>query len=771
LAQFFIVLIGSILPPTFVAHNMPTVKTNPDIAPAGVDTAKKLGLLPEEFEKIKKIMGRAPNFTELSIYSAMWSEHCSYKNSIKLLKTLPRTGPKLLAEAGEENAGLVDIGDGWACAFKIESHNHPSAIEPYQGAATGVGGINRDIFTMGARPIAQLNSLRFGDITQEASSRWHLRGVVKGIGDYGNAFGVPVVGGEVYFDPCYTTNPLVNAMSVGIVRTDKVISATSHGVGNPVYIVGSATGKDGIHGASFASKDMTETSMDDLPAVQVGDPFMEKLLLEASLELADTDAIIGMQDMGAAGITCSTSEMSAKGGCGMEIHLERVPTRQMDMRSWEILLSESQERMLVVVKKGREKDVQDIFDKWDLNCVEIGKVTKGPEIKFLMKGVLVAEVNADSLVLGGGAPVYDRETKEPAYIKKNKAFKIADIPEPDDLKAIGLDLLSSTNIASKRWITRQYDSMVRTNNMNTNAPSDAALVLVKETGKALAMTVDCNGRYVQADPYTGAMIAVSEAARNIACTGGEPCGVTNCLNFGNPYDPEVYWQFSEVIRGMGDACRAYATPVTGGNVSFYNHTVTDKKNIPVFPTPTIGMVGIVADIGKRMTMDFKTKGDLIFILGRTVDDISSSEYLVRHHKVQNSPAPYFNLEEESRLHTMLLMLIRKGFINAAHDISDGGLFTTLVEMGLPRGLGFDIVTDSEIRPDAYLYGEAQGRAIVAVSENTDTEFLDMMRASRVPCVLLGHVTKGKVVVDDETFCFIEDARKVYEGAIPDAMAQ
>jgi phosphoribosylformylglycinamidine synthase II len=749
---------------------MPTVKTNPDIASAGVETAKKLGLLPEEFESIKKIMGRTPNFTELSIYSAMWSEHCSYKNSIKLLKTLPRTGPKLLAEAGEENAGLVDIGDGWACAFKIESHNHPSAIEPYQGAATGVGGINRDIFTMGARPIAQLNSLRFGDITQEASSRWHLRGVVKGIGDYGNAFGVPVVGGEVYFDPCYTTNPLVNAMSVGIVRTDKVISATSHGVGNPVYIVGSATGKDGIHGASFASKDMTETSMDDLPAVQVGDPFMEKLLLEASLELADTDAIIGMQDMGAAGITCSTSEMSAKGGCGMEIHLEKVPTRQLDMRSWEILLSESQERMLVVVKKGREKDVQEIFDKWDLNCVEIGKVTNGPEIRFLMNGELVAEVNAESLVLGGGAPVYERETIEPAYIKKNKAFRIADIPEPDDLKAIGLDLLSSTNIASKRWITRQYDSMVRTNNMNTNAPSDAALVLVKETGKGLAMTVDCNGRYVQADPYTGAMIAVSEAARNIACTGGEPCGVTNCLNFGNPYDPEVYWQFSEVIRGMGDACRAYETPVTGGNVSFYNHTVTEKKNIPVFPTPTIGMVGILPDVENRMTMDFKTKGDLIFILGKSIDDISSSEYLVRHHKVHNSPAPYFNLEEESRLHTMLLMLIRRGYINAAHDISDGGLWTTLIEMGLPRGLGFDIVTDSEIRPDAFLFGEAQGRAIVAVSEDTDTEFLDMMQASRVPCVLLGHVTKGKVVVDDETYCFIEEARKLYEGAIPDAMA-
>jgi len=751
---------------------MSTIKTmNPDTAPAGMGTAKKLGLLPEEYEQIMKVLGRIPNFTELSVYSAMWSEHCSYKNSIKQLKTLPRSGPKLLAEAGQENAGLVDIGDGWACAFKIESHNHPSAIEPYQGAATGVGGINRDIFTMGARPIAQLNSLRFGDITKERSSRWHMRGVVKGIGDYGNAFGVPVLGGEVYFDPCYTTNPLVNAMSVGIVRTDKVISATSHGVGNPVFIVGSATGKDGIHGASFASKDITETSLDDLPAVQVGDPFMEKLLLEASLELAQTDAIIGMQDMGAAGITCSTSEMSAKGESGMDIWLDKVPTRQPGMRAWEILLSESQERMLVVVKKGREKEVKAIFDKWDLNCVEIGTVTKGGALRYFQGDELVAEVPAESLVLGGGAPVYDRETKEPAYIKENAKFKIAKVPEPDDLKQVAFDLLASPNIASKRWISEQYDTMVRTNNLSTNAPSDAGVILIKETGKGLAVTVDCNGRYVHADPYVGAMIAVSEAARNIACSGGEPCGVTNCLNFGNPHDPEVYWQFAQVIKGMGDACRAYETPVTGGNVSFYNHTVTEGRNIPVFPTPTIGMVGIVPDITKRMSLDFKAKGDLIFLLGKSTEDIACSEYLVRHHKVDRSPAPYFDLEEERRLHTMLLILIRKGLINAAHDISDGGLWTTLVEMGLPRGLGFDVITDSEIRPDAFLFGEAQGRAVVTVNEDSEIEFLDLMQASRVPCILLGHVTKGKLMVDDEPFGFIEDARKVYEGAIPKIMSE
>jgi len=595
--------------------------------------------------------------------------------------------------------------------------------------------------------------------------------VVKGIGDYGNAFGVPVLGGEVYFDPCYTTNPLVNAMSVGIVRADKVISATSHGVGNPVFIVGSATGKDGIHGASFASKDISETSTDDLPAVQVGDPFMEKLLLEASLELAQTDAIIGMQDMGAAGITCSTSEMSAKGGAGMDIQLDKVPTRQSGMRSWEILLSESQERMLVVVKKGREAEVQAIFEKWDLNCVEIGTVTKGGNIRFFHGEECVAEVPAESLVLGGGAPVYVRESKEPAYIKENARFDINKIEEPDDLRRVAYDLLASPNIASKRWVSEQYDTMVRTNNMSTNAPSDAGLVLIRETGKGLALTVDCNSRYVFADPYKGAMIAVSEAARNIACTGGEPCGVTNCLNFGNPYDPEVYWQFEQVIKGMGEACRAFDTPVTGGNVSFYNHTVTEKRNIPVFPTPTIGMVGIVPDITKRMSLDLKFKGDLIFLLGQNVEDIACSEYLVRHHGVERSPAPYFDLEEERRLHTMLLILIRKGLINAAHDISEGGLWTTLVEMALPRGLGFDVITDSEIRPDAFLFGEAQGRAIVTVNEDEEIDFLDLMRVSRIPFVLLGHVTKGKLMVDDLPFGTIEDARKVYEEAIPNAMRE
>ena len=466
---------------------------------ANLEQAVELGLLPEEFEKIKEILGRTPNFTEMSIFSVMWSEHCSYKNSIKWLKTLPKDGPHMLVKAGEENAGLVDIGDGVACAFKIESHNHPSALEPYQGAATGVGGINRDIFTMGARPIAQLNSLRFGDIELDRT-KWLVKGVVKGIGDYGNAFGIPIVGGEVFFDECYNTNPLVNAFSAGIMETDELISATSSGVGNPVFIVGSRTGKDGIHGAAFASKDITEESVNDLPAVQVGDPFQEKLLLEATLELGKTDAVVGMQDMGAAGITCSTSEMSAAGGCGMRIQLDKVPTRQENMKDWEILLSESQERMLIVVEKGKEAIVHDIDDKWDLSCEQIGEVTEGDRLQYFVADTLVADVPATDLVLGGGAPVYEREYTEPAYFKEFKKFNIESIEQPSDLAQVAKFLTAHPNIASKKWVYEQYDSMVGTVNMGTNAPKDASVVNIKGSNRALAMTVDCNARMVNANP-------------------------------------------------------------------------------------------------------------------------------------------------------------------------------------------------------------------------------------------------------------------------------
>lgn len=728
------------------------------------ETAKKLGISPEELEMIKKLLGRMPNFTELSIYSVMWSEHASYKNSIKWLKTLPRKGKHLLAEAGEENAGLVDVGDGLACAFKIESHNHPSAVEPYQGAATGVGGINRDIFTMGARPIAQLNSLRFGEITTDRTKRL-LKGVVKGIGDYGNAFGVPVVGGEIYFDECYNANPLVNAMSVGIVKKDKVISATSKGVGNPVYIVGSSTGKDGIHGATFASADLHENSADDIPSVQVGDPFMEKLLLEASLELNQTDAVVGMQDMGAAGIICSTSEMSARGGGGMKVYLDKVPLRQKNIEAWEILLSESQERMLVVVKKGKEDVVEKIFQKWDLHCAIIGEVIKEDRLYFYYHNELVADVPAESLVLGGGAPVYERESKEPAYIKDLKKFKISDVPEPENLREVAEMLINEPTIASKRWIYEQYDTMVGTKNMSTNKFSDAAIVNIKGGKKALALTVDCNSRYVWADPEKGTSIAVAEAARNIVCSGGSPVAITNCLNFGNPYNPEVFWQFKGAIKGMSIACEKFGTPVTGGNVSFYNQTAIGKTIEPISPTPTIGMLGILEDKTNQMTLSFKKKGDMIFLIGPVVEDIASSEYLVKYHKIKNSPCPSFDIEKEYKVQQIVKELIEKKMITSAHDVSEGGLFINLLESGLQNDLGFDITTDAEVRADAFLFGESQSRVVISVCEECEDNFIDFMMNQKIGFMALGHVTKGELRVDDVSFGFIRDHKKSYETAI------
>jgi phosphoribosylformylglycinamidine synthase len=731
---------------------------------ATLEQALDLGLREDEFEMIKQVLGRTPNFTETAVYSVMWSEHCSYKNSILWLKKLPKDGPHMLVKAGEENAGLVDIGDGLGCVFKIESHNHPSALEPYQGAATGVGGINRDIFTMGARPIAQLNSLRFGNIENDRT-KWLVKGVSKGIGDYGNAFGIPIVGGEVFFDDSFNTNPLVNAFSAGIIDTKKIISAKATGVGNPVFIVGSSTGKDGIAGAAFASKDITEDSANDLPSVQVGDPFMEKLLLEATMELAQTDAIRGMQDMGAAGITCSTCEMSAAGKVGMEIHLDRVPTRQENMLPYEILLSESQERMLVVVQKGQESVVKQIFDKWDLHAEEIGVVTDTERVRYYMHGELVGDVPAESLVLGGGAPQYEREYREPAYYQAYKKFSIDQVQQPDDLKAVAFKLLSYPNIASKRWIYEQYDSMVGTRTMTTNRPSDAGVVNIKGTNKALAMTVDCNSRYVHADPEVGTMIAVSEAARNIVCAGGEPSAITNCLNFGNPYNPESYWQFVGAIKGMSAACIKFETPVTGGNVSFYNQTVTNGVEVPVFPTPTIGMIGILEDKDRLMTLDFKQKGDLIFVLGESVNDISSSEYLATYHGVKASSAPYFDLDKEYAVQHIVKGLIQNELVNAVHDVSDGGLFVALTEMSMPRELGFDIVTDSEIREDAFLFGEGQGRVVVSVNEDQEEAFIEFMMDSGVPFTLLGHVTKGKMMVDDEHYGFVQEVKDIYSNSL------
>jgi len=731
-----------------------------------IETAKKLGLLTEEFDKIKEILGRTPNFTELSIFSVMWSEHCSYKNSIVWLKTLPKDSPRMLAKAGEENAGLVDIGDGYACSFKIESHNHPSAIEPYQGAATGVGGINRDIFTMGARPVAQLNSLRFGNLSLDKTKRL-VKGVVKGIGDYGNAFGIPTVGGEVFFDDCFNINPLVNAFSAGIVKKGKDAKAISYGVGNPVFIVGSATGKDGIHGAAFASKDITESSADDLPAVQVGDPFQEKLLLEATLEVLDRDCVIGIQDMGAAGIICSTSEMSAKGEHGMEINLDKVPTRQPNMQPFEILLSESQERMLIVGKKGKEKEILDIFEKWDLNCEQIGVVTNSKRLHFYAGGELVADVPAEDLVLGGGAPVYYREYKEPKYIAENQNFNINSVEDitEGDYKTVINFLLTHPNIASKKWVYEQYDSMVGVANKSTNRPSDAAIVRVLDTEKCLVLTLDCNSRYVQANPQEGCAMAVAEAARNIVCSGGEALAITNCLNFGNPYVPEVYWQFVESINGMKKACEKFQTPVTGGNVSFYNQSKMGSDEIPVFPTPTIGMLGLMENLDNQMTLNFKTVGDLIYLIGNHKNDIASSEYLYSFKKIKNTPAPSFNMDEEYDLQESIKKIIIEKLILSAHDCSDGGLFITLAESAMKGDLGFEITTDKNFRKDAFLFGEAQSRVVVSVSPAKQKDFELKLKELGTDGHLIGKVTANDFIIDNQILLSVTEAKDLYDNAL------
>lgn len=729
-----------------------------------VKTAQQLRLTEEEFELIKKKLGRTPNFNELCAFSGMWSEHCSYKNSIKWLKTLPREGSKMLVKAGEENAGLMDIGDGLGVVFKIESHNHPSAIEPFQGAATGVGGIHRDIFTMGARPIAALNSLRFG-LLEEDKTQHLLSGVVHGIGHYGNCFGVPTVGGEVYFDACYHTNPLVNAMSVGIVKNGETVSATAKGKGNPVMFVGSATGKDGIGGASFASADITEESAQDLPAVQVGDPFQEKKLLEACLEVIQTGAVVGMQDMGAAGIICSTAEMSAKGEVGMRIDLEKVPTRQKDMKTWELLLSESQERMLLVAEKGKEDIVQSVFEKWDLPCAVIGEVTDDGLLNFYMHGNLEASIPAYELVLGGGAPQYERAYKEPKYFEQINKYNPASITVPENLKEIAEKIIQLPTIASKRWIYHQYDSMVGTGNTSTNAPTAAAVVKVKGTPKGIAITSDCNSRYVYADPYKGTMMAVAEAARNIVCSGGKPLGVTNCLNFGNPYDPEVYYQFVHAIKGMGEACRKFDTPVTGGNVSFYNQ----NPDGPVFPTPTIGMVGLLDDINNKMTLHFKEAGDVIFVLGEITNDMASSQYLSQIQQINHSPAPHFNLNDEFALQEKTTELIANKLVRSVQDVSEGGLFISLCESGFTNELGFSISTNYAIRKDAFLFGEGQSRIIVSVNIDLVKDFEKMLNG--FPAEKIGIVTSGEVKIDGDYWGNIEIWKEKYDTALENYLSK
>lgn len=731
-----------------------------------LELALEHGLTPEEYTKIQDYLGRIPTFTELGVFSVMWSEHCSYKNSIAVLKTLPRSGPQLLVDAGEENAGLVDIGDGLACAFKIESHNHPSAVEPYQGAATGVGGIHRDIFTMGARPIATLNSLRFGKLTNPRV-RFLLDGVVRGIADYGNAFGVPTVAGEVCFDESYEGNPLVNAMSVGLVKVGETASAIAKGVGNPVIIVGSSTGRDGIHGATFASEEISEASEAKRPSVQVGDPFTEKLLLEASLEALQTGAVVGMQDMGAAGIACSTSEMSAKGESGMLLDLDKVPAREQGMTAYEMLLSESQERMLVVAEKGREHEIMDIYKKWDLHAVVIGHVTDTGRVIYHKDGQVKADIPAHSLVLGGGAPVYIREAERPKYLDKTMSFTDDSVSESRSTRELIEMLLQSPNIASKRWIFEQYDHMVRTNTVVGPGPSDAAVVRIKGSQKGLAMKTDCNGRYVYLNPRRGGQIAVVEAARNVVCTGGRPVAITNCLNFGNPYKPELYWVFKEAVGGMGDACRILETPVTGGNVSFYN----ENPKGAVFPTPTIGMLGIVDDIDKHTTTaGFKSAGDVVFYVGAPRRGLGATEYLSWCHGRTEGDAPELDLIFEKNLQQATLHAIRGGFVRAAHDVSDGGLAITLAEMAIFSGLGaqIDLAQLGGEKLDI-LYSEAQSGIVLSVSPEHAENLPGIFHEFGIPAYQIGVVGGSSLKLASGTELEVAAMKDLYENAIPKAM--
>jgi phosphoribosylformylglycinamidine synthase subunit PurL len=679
--------------------------------------AKEYGLNEQEYEKIQQILGRMPSWTELGVFSVMWSEHCSYKNSIAQIKTLPRSGGRLLVDAGEENAGLVDIGDGLAVAFKIESHNHPSAVEPYQGAATGVGGIMRDIFTMGARPVCSLNSLRFPKIDHE-STRWLLDGIVRGIGDYGNCLGVPTVGGEVYFDACYNGNPLVNAMTIGIVKTAETASAVASGTGNPVFLVGASTGRDGIHGATFASVELSDESEEKRSSVQVGDPFTEKLLIEATLEMIQSGDLIGIQDMGAAGITCSSSEMSAKGEAGIRIEIDKIPQRETNMSAYEVLLSESQERMLVVVKKGLEETVRKICEKWDIHCAEIGVVTDTGNFEVYHDGELKVDVPAETLVLGGGAPVYHREWKEAGYFQEKKQFDTTAIKPPDSMDAELLRLISHENIVSRKFIYNQYDHMIGTAT-EIRPGGDAAVVRVKNTDKHIASCTDCNSRLVYLDPHRGAIAAVSEAARNIACTGAQPLAVTNCLNFGNPYDPEVYWQFREAIRGMGEACRFYDTPVTGGNVSFYN----ESPSAAVYPTPVIGMIGLMENT-KPVPAAFQENAARVYMIGTPGKELGGSLYLEGRCGEVTGAVPEVDLQHELTLQRFLVQSAQNSLLLSAHDVSEGGIAVALAEccmMDSEKRIGACMNIKSDISGDRLLFAETPGVVICSVKAENAVE--------------------------------------------------
>jgi phosphoribosylformylglycinamidine synthase subunit PurL len=731
-----------------------------------IDSAvlERHGLKPDEYERIVRAIKREPTLTELGIFSVMWSEHCSYKSSRVHLRKLPTTGPRVLQGPGE-NAGAVDIGDGLAAVFKIESHNHPSFIEPYQGAATGVGGIIRDIFTMGARPIALMNSLRFGSLDgpDGARNRRIVEGVVAGIAGYGNSIGIPTIGGEIAFDDSYSGNPLVNVFCLGISKADALVLANASGVGNPVYYVGAKTGRDGIHGATMASAEFDEKSSEKRPAVQVGDPFMEKLLLEACLELMQTDALIGVQDMGAAGLTCSTSEMGARGGSGIEIDVSRVPQRETGMTPYEIMLSESQERMLLVVKKGRESEVEAIFEKWDLHAAHIGEVMSDGILRVKNRGEVVAEIPNGPLV--DEAPVYNRPVARPAYLDAVTRLDVSTLPNTTSPRDAFLAILRAPTVASKRWVYRQYDHMVRTNSL-VLAGMGAGVVRIKGTKRALAMSTDGNGRYCYLNPRRGAMLALAEAARNVACAGALPIGGTNCLNFGNPERPEIMWQFVEAVEGLADACRALDIPITGGNVSLYNET----DGQAIYPTPIIGVVGLIEDAAHVVSRTFKDAGDEVVLLGEGYGELGGSEYLKTIHGLVQGQPPELSLDNERALIALLTRAAAAGLLQSAHDCSDGGVAVTLAECAFDTGgIGFEVDLPPAAGAAATLFGESASRAIVSVKTANLQKLLQVAGELGVPARSIGTTRGSRIVMtiggSPSIDCAVAEAEQVWAHAL------
>ena len=730
------------------------------------------GIKPDEYDRILQLLGREPNLLELGLFSVMWSEHCSYKSSRIHLKTLPTAGPRVVQGPGE-NAGAVDIGDGLCAVFKIESHNHPSFIEPYQGAATGVGGIIRDIFTMGARPIALVNALRFGSLDTPLARRI-FEGVVAGIGGYGNSIGIPTIAGEIYFDGRYAGNPLVNVLCLGLARKDEIVKGAAIGEGNPVFYVGAKTGRDGIHGATMASAEFDERSAEKRPAVQVGDPFMEKLLMEACLEVMRTGAVVGIQDMGAAGLTCATSEMSSRGGTGMDVEVTLVPQRESGMVPYEIMLSESQERMLLVVDKGREREVQDVFEKWDLHAEQIGTVTTTGRVRLYERGSLVADVPTRALTDEG--PVYRRPTSEPAWQRRVQRLDLDAIGPPADPQKAFTALIGSPVIASKRWAYRQYDHTVGTNTIALPGTS-AGIVRVKGTTRALAVSVDCNGRFCYLDPYRGAMLAVAESARNVACSGAEPVGATNNLNFGNPERPEIMWQLAEAIRGIGDACRFLDIPVTGGNVSLYNETDGEA----IYPTPVLGIVGLIEDASRVSSRLFRSAGASVVLLGENTGELGGSEYLAELHHTVAGPAPELDLAREKALQHLVLRLIRENLIESAHDCAEGGLAVALAECTFDTAFGVtaDVAACKNVAPafavQAALFGESASRILVSVRPEQLDRLLAIAAEWNVPAQKIGETggprltvkVDGTIAVDID----VKEAETVWTTAIEKKMAR